>query len=218
MPSADERPARHERLALCDIAAELGPDAPTLCDPWTVADLLAHLVVRERRPDLAAGIMVSQLAGRLEQGQAEIAAGDFDELVEQVRSGPPLWNPSRIGLIDEQTNVVEMFVHQEDIRRANGMGPRELPPRVEKALGKTLKRLGLLMFRSSPVGVRLEPTGRNAYSVHGATDLGEVHVTGRVGELVLVAYGRIRVAEVEVTGPEAAVEALRTAEGLGFGA
>ena len=218
MPSADERPARSERLALCDVAAQLGPDAPTLCDPWSVSDLLAHLVVRERRPDLAAGIMVSQLAGRLEEGQAQIAAGDFDELVEQVRSGPPIWNPTRIGVVDEQANIVEMFVHHEDIRRANGMGPRALSHRVEKSLGKTLKRLGTLMFRSSPVGVTLEPTGRSAYSVLAAPDLGEVHVTGPVGELVLVAYGRIRVAEVEVTGPDAAVEALRAAEGLGFGA
>ncbi len=218
MPSATERPARYERLALCDSAVAAGRDAPTLCDPWTVADLLAHLVVRERRPDLAAGIMVAPLADRLERGQAEIAAGDFDELVEQVRSGPPIWNPTRIGLVDEQANVVEMFVHHEDIRRAAGLGPRVLPPHVEKALGKTLKRLGILMFRSSPVGVVLEPTGRSPYSVHAATDLGEVHVSGRVGELVLVAYGRIRVAEVEVTGPDAAVEALRTAEGLGFGA
>jgi uncharacterized protein (TIGR03085 family) len=218
MPSASDRPALLERRALCDVAASLGPDAPTLCDPWTVADLLAHLVVRERRPDLAAGIMVPQLADRLERGQAEVAAGDFGELVEQVRSGPPIWNLARIGLVDEQVNLVEMFVHQEDMRRANGMGPRDLAPRVEKALGRTLKRLGLLMFRNAPVGVVLQPTGRKAYQVHGSTDLGEVHVTGRVGELVLVAYGRIRVAEVDVTGPDAAVEALRTAEGLGFGA
>jgi uncharacterized protein (TIGR03085 family) len=218
MPSAPDRPALLERRSLCDVAASLGPDAPTLCDPWTVADLLAHLVVRERRPDLAAGIVVPQLSDRLERGQAEVAAGDFGELVEQVRSGPPIWSPTRIGVVDEQVNLIEMYVHHEDIRRANGMGPRDLSPRLEKALGRALKRAGLLMFRSSPVGVVLEPTGRKPYPVHGRTELGEVHVTGRVGELVLVAYGRIRVADVEVTGPDAAIEALRTAEGLGFGA
>ena len=36
-----------ERLELCDLLLELGPDAPTLCEGWTTADLAAHLVLRE---------------------------------------------------------------------------------------------------------------------------------------------------------------------------
>lgn len=39
--------ARRERHQLCDLALQVGPDAPTLCDGWTVFDLIAHLVVRE---------------------------------------------------------------------------------------------------------------------------------------------------------------------------
>ena len=38
--------ARRERLALADLAEQLGPDAPTLCGDWSTRDLLAHLVVR----------------------------------------------------------------------------------------------------------------------------------------------------------------------------
>ena len=45
------RHARAERASLCDLLAEVGPDAPTLCEGWTTALLAAHLVVRERRPD-----------------------------------------------------------------------------------------------------------------------------------------------------------------------
>jgi uncharacterized protein (TIGR03083 family) len=37
---------RKERQALCDTLTELGPDAPTLCEGWTTADLAAHLMVR----------------------------------------------------------------------------------------------------------------------------------------------------------------------------
>ena len=44
--------ARRERISLCDTFTRTGPDAPTLCSPWTTADLAAHLVIRDRRPDL----------------------------------------------------------------------------------------------------------------------------------------------------------------------
>ena len=37
--------ARLEREALCDTLLALGPDAPTLCDPWRTRDLAAHLVL-----------------------------------------------------------------------------------------------------------------------------------------------------------------------------
>ncbi|UJH71014.1 maleylpyruvate isomerase N-terminal domain-containing protein [Ornithinimicrobium sp. INDO-MA30-4] len=55
--------AQQQRQALCDTALAVGPDAPTLCSPWTVKDLLAHLVIRERRPDTLPGIGVSALLG-----------------------------------------------------------------------------------------------------------------------------------------------------------
>src|SRR5439155_20488720 len=55
--------ARDERSALCDLFAEVGPDAPTLCGGWLTRDLAAHLVIRERRPDAAAGIVIKPLAG-----------------------------------------------------------------------------------------------------------------------------------------------------------
>ena len=47
-----------ERGALCDTIAETGPDAPTLCVGWLTADLAAHLMARENRPDAAAGIIL----------------------------------------------------------------------------------------------------------------------------------------------------------------
>ena len=56
-------PAQTERAALCELFAEVGPDAHTLCGEWTTRDLAAHLVVRERRPDAAIGIIVSKAAG-----------------------------------------------------------------------------------------------------------------------------------------------------------
>src|SRR4029079_18721505 len=50
--------ARRERAALCDLAVEVGPDAPTLCEGWTASDLVAHLLVRERNPVASLGNIV----------------------------------------------------------------------------------------------------------------------------------------------------------------
>ncbi len=54
--------AQSERAALCDMFEAVGPDVPTLCDGWTARDLAAHLVVRERRPDAALGILAAPFA------------------------------------------------------------------------------------------------------------------------------------------------------------
>ena len=54
--------AQRERSALVETMRATGPDAPTLCEGWTTRDLAAHLVVREARPDAAAGVIVPALA------------------------------------------------------------------------------------------------------------------------------------------------------------
>lgn len=201
--------ARSERYALCDLAVELGPDAPTLCTPWTVADLLAHLHLREARPDLAAGIMVPALAGRTARGQAGIAAWPFERLVAVVRTGPPVWNPARLRRVDELVNLTEFFIHHEDIRRADGRGPRTAYGPLGPALEKALRSSGSLMFRKAEVGVTLHPEGRSPFVAKTPTEAGSVTVAGPAGELLLFAGGRTDVAEVDLRGPASAVAALR---------
>ena len=110
--------ARDERLALCALLEQTGPSAPTLCDGWTTLDLAAHLVLRERRPDAGAGIMIGPLAGytrRVQRGLAERES--FDGLIGAIRNGPPRMSPFRLPGVDERANLVEFFVHHEDIRR-----------------------------------------------------------------------------------------------------
>ncbi len=204
--------ARAEREALCDTLLEVGPDAPTLCDPWRARELAAHLVLRERRPDLAAGIVVPALAGRLEREQSSVAAGDWEELVRTVRTGPPIWSPARIGAVDAVVNTVEMIVHHEDVLRGDGhVGPRrEVPERTARAGFETLRRSAALMFRRSPVGVRLVAPGREPVEAGPAGRV--VTISGEPVELLLLAYGRMRVADVELDGAPEDVEALRTAD------
>src|SRR5688572_20837288 len=104
-------PARVEREQLCDLFIAVGPDAPTLCGDWTTRDLAAHLVVRERRPDGAVGIVAKPLARYGEKVRLDEAAKPWPDLIERVRRGPPRWSPTRLGPVDRAVNTVEFFVH-----------------------------------------------------------------------------------------------------------
>jgi uncharacterized protein (TIGR03085 family) len=209
--------AQLERDALCDTFVAMGPDAPTLCSPWTTTDLAAHLVVRERRPDRAPGIWLPPLASRLESGMEDFAAKPWPVLIDRVRSGPPKWSPAQFAGVDDAFNLIEYFIHHEDVLRGDGtVGPqRELSPRESRALWKMLSRMARVFFRRSPVGVVLRTPEGQSVEARSATDLGVVVLEGTPAELMLAAYGRRRVADLDVTGGESAVDALWAAP-LGF--
>ncbi|WP_404382386.1 TIGR03085 family metal-binding protein [Knoellia locipacati] len=203
--------ARRERFDLCETFEAVGPDAPTLCMPWTTRDLAAHLVVREGRPDLASGIWVPFLKERTDREQARIAAQPWPALIEAVRSGPPSWHPAQIALVDDAVNLAEMVIHHEDVLRGDGArGPRrEVSAHLDAAVWALLSRMGRLLFRRVPSGVELHAPRRGALTVSGGAD--PVIVSGEPLELMLTAYGRGNVADVEVTGPPEAVAAFETA-------
>ena len=204
-------PAQRERAALCDLFTEVGPDAPTLSGDWTTRDLAAHLVVRERRPDAAIGILVSKAAGYTEKVQSGVAAGDWDELVETVRSGPPIWSPTKIEAVDKATNTVEFFVHHEDVRRATeGWEPRDLDDDLTEALYSMLGKMGKRLVSSSPVGIVVEPNDDHAPIVLKQAEP-SVTVRGPVGELVLFVFGRQAHSAVEVFGDDASVATVNAA-------
>ncbi|MEV4129434.1 TIGR03085 family metal-binding protein [Nocardia sp. NPDC049707] len=202
--------AQRERRALVETMSAVGPDAPTLCGGWTVRDLAAHLVVRERRPDASPGIMLKPLAGYLESVQAKAARRPFPELLAQVRSGPPWWSPLKP--VDAVVNLTEMFVHHEDVRRgAPGWEPRELPAADEDKLWSTLRRVGRMAYRKAPVTVELAtPDGRRAV-VHTKSGTAQVTLTGKPSELLLHAFGRDEV-RIETAGDPADVRAVLDAD------
>ncbi|MFI9817193.1 TIGR03085 family metal-binding protein [Saccharothrix variisporea] len=198
--------AQDERKLLCDLFTELGPDAPTLCDPWRTRDLAAHLVLRERRPDAALGILAKPLAGHTQKVQDAYAAKPWAELVDLVRSGPPAWSP--YALLDDVLNTVEYFVHHEDVRRAaDDWTPRSPDPRRDAALWKGLSRTAKLTYRNSPVGVVLRRPDGEAVTVKSGPS--PVILTGQVSELLMHAFGRAR-AEVDYDGDRDAVTAVKT--------
>ena len=208
-------PAQDERRELCELFLAVGPDAPTLCGDWTTRDLAAHLVMRERRPDGAAGILVSAFADYAAKVQASIAAMEWTELVDQVRTGPPIWMPTKLGAIDKLVNTVEFYVHHEDVRRAgDDWTSRELDDELVNALTTMVARAGRMLTRSSSVGIVLEPTDpQNAPMTPIVTNkaVPSVSVRGPIGELVLFVYGRQAHADVELLGNDADVETVRNA-------
>ncbi|MBF6046842.1 TIGR03085 family protein [Streptomyces sp. NRRL B-1677] len=203
--------AQRERLLLADLLESAGPDAPTLCDGWRTRDLAAHVVVRERRSDAAAGLVFKPLAARLERVQAEFAAKPYEELVGLVRGGPPRLSPYALKQIDEAANTVEFFVHAEDVRRAQEeWAPREVDPVFADALWSRLERVARMLGRRSPVGLVLRrPDGRTAVARRGAP---VVTVTGEPAELTLFAFGRQTAARVELEGDKDAVAKLQGAQ------
>ena len=200
-----------ERARLCDLLDELGPEAPTLLEPWTTRDLAAHLVVREHDSLAGPGLVLPGAWGRLaERRRRALAVGDFAGLVATIRSGPP---PGffRIGWVRRFPNLNEFFVHHEDVRRANGRGPRTNEIALDEALWRNVSQAPWFLarrLRGAGLELRWAATARTVRARRGEPT---VHMTGPPGELLLYLFGRQRAAEVDIVGPAEAVEALRRA-------
>jgi uncharacterized protein (TIGR03085 family) len=208
--------ARDERLAVCALLDEAGPDQPTLCAGWRTADLAAHLVLRERRPDAGLGVLGGPLAGRTRRMQAKLARQvPFPRLVEMIRTGPPTLSVFAIPGADAQANSVEYFVHHEDVRRAQpDWQPRGLDQGLSDLLWRRLK-LARLLLRRAPVGVEFAredadgAAGPHRFTAKARAPM--VTVTGTPAELTMWAFGRTGAARVRLEGSDPDVAALRTA-------
>ncbi|MGO9383489.1 MAG: TIGR03085 family metal-binding protein [Mycobacterium sp.] len=199
--------AQRERAALVDTLRGVGPDAPTLCEGWKTRDLAAHLMIREYRLDAAPGIVIPFLAAHTAKVQNEAAERmGWDELVDKVASGPPLYSPLK--LLDPVANVAEMFIHHEDVRRAQpGWEPRVLEPSLAAMLRRTLPLMGRMTLARVPGRVALRT--REGKTVLTAGRGPAVTVTGAPEELLLFSVGRQ--ARVEFDGDAPAVQAVRDA-------
>ena len=198
--------AQRERVALVETMRSVGPDAPTLCGDWTTRNLAAHLVVRERRLDATPGIAIPFLAGYTEKVQHQVAASaGWDELLDKIASGPPLYSPFK--LLDPVANMGEMFIHHEDVRRAQtGWEPRQLHDATVKALGRGLPIMARLTLAKAPARVSLRTQEGKTLATVGRGP--ELTVTGEPQELLLFISGRDAV-RLEFDGDASAVDAVR---------
>jgi uncharacterized protein (TIGR03085 family) len=199
--------AQRERAALVETLRGVGPDAPTLCEGWKTRDLAAHLMIREYRPDTMPGIMIPFFASHTAKVQNEVAERtDWDELVDKVASGPPLYSPLK--LLDAVANAGEMFIHHEDVRRAQpGWEPRVLEPALAAMLRRSLPLMGRMTLAKVPGRVALRTPDGKTLLTAGRGPV--VTVTGAPEELLLFSVGRQ--ARVEFDGDASAVQAVRDA-------
>jgi uncharacterized protein (TIGR03085 family) len=195
--------AQRERADLCDLLVELGPDAPTLCAGWVTADLAAHLVARERRPDSGPGLVWAPLAPHTDAVRRSIRdRSSWPELVATVRRGPPLV----LRPFDGPMNTVELFIHLEDVRRARpGWQVRPLPPELADVLWKRVGP-GEMAAR---VAATIEITSPGRVPKVGGTGPRLV-VGGDPGEVTLFGAGRQSVAQVTIEGDVQLADQLRT--------
>jgi uncharacterized protein (TIGR03085 family) len=198
-----------EREQLTDVLDELGPQAPTLLEPWTTHDLAAHLVLREHDAVAAPGLVVPGAWGRFaERRRVALKAKAFTDLVATIRGGPP---PGffRVGWVRRVANLNEFFVHHEDVRRANGFGPRTNAPAMEAALFRNVTRARwFLSRRLRGAGLDLAWAGTDKV-IRARRGQPTARVSGLPGELLLFLFGRRDAADVEIIGSSEAVETLQ---------
>ena len=131
-------------------SSSLGPDAPTLCEGWTTRDLAAHLVVRERRPDAAAGLLLAAAARARRAGARRRGRRRRTRSWSTRSADAPWWSPVSNPLTDGLANSLEFFIHHEDVRRAQpGWQPRELP--AEQQDGAVVAGAALGQAGAAPV-------------------------------------------------------------------
>lgn len=189
--------AAAERRELAETLRRLDPGAPTVCVPWTAADLAAHLVLRGRSARYA-WAQARDAEDALRQQRRLAAKLGYPALVDEVERIGAL-SPARIGPADDAVNLIEYVVHHEDLRRVGtDWSPRSLPADRQAALWRHLRMSARTVFRGSIAGLSLRWDEADAV-LDGARPV--LTVTGSPVELTLVALGRARVARLELDGP-----------------
>jgi uncharacterized protein (TIGR03085 family) len=199
-----------ERRAVALTLAGLGPDKPTLCPGWDTAAMAAHLASADAGAGLAtwggrrlvaAGARLNDMkTNRMAAGYMARRTGakGFQWALEHLTADPPrLLGVGVAGVV----SLFEVWVHHEDVRRANGMGPdpgrdyHELVDCLRFVARYQHKRIGDLRL------VVLPPAGRSVTVGQGSASL---VVRGAVSEALLWLAGRPQVAAVEFDDPQTA--------------
>ncbi|MHA7238859.1 TIGR03085 family metal-binding protein [Arthrobacter sp. TMS1-12-1] len=203
------------REVLAETLLAAGPDAPTLCEGWQTRDLAAHLYLREHRPALGLGMVVRKLSSATERATRDLAEraaspAAYEALVRRFLAGPPALSPLRISAIDRSVNLIEFFVHTEDVRRATTRwAPRALDEDYANALWEELVKRAAFLYRGVDLGIVLvRPEGARHVARRAPVS---VAIVGDPGELLMHAHGRGQ-ALVTFEGQPDAVALLQSAD------
>ena len=130
---------QHERETLAALLLSVGPDAPTLCEGWRSRHLAVHLLHRES----AALSHLRAVPGPV----GRVGAEAFDAVVErcldpeeyaatidEFAQAPAAWSPW--GFAGDSVNLLEFFVHGEDVRGARPLRGRNHIVQDHRPLGE----------------------------------------------------------------------------------
>lgn len=177
------------RLSLADLLDGLSPEdwrTPSLCDGWTVHEVVAHLTPATRlsKPAALAGTVrarfdINKMIGdaararAVEFGPADLVAQPRETAGSERR---PLGTRPRDPLVD-------VLVHGQDVARPLHRSRPMDPERVTEALGH--------VWASSFFGARKRFDGLRLVATDADRSAGDgPEVTGPTGDLLLLATGR----------------------------
>jgi uncharacterized protein (TIGR03083 family) len=155
------REAEQERGELADLLEGLSEEqweAPSLCEGWTVRQVVAHVISYDElswKQVVARAVRARFSPDRMNAlGVKEYGARSPAALVALLRGH---LRPSGLaGGMGGAIGLVDAVIHQQDIRRPLGM-PREIPnERVRLALGLAL-RAPVIRASGTPAGCALWP-------------------------------------------------------------
>ncbi|TCP52099.1 uncharacterized protein (TIGR03083 family) [Tamaricihabitans halophyticus] len=190
--------AREERADFADFLSTLRPeqwDEPTLCDSWTVRDVVAHVISYEGHGPRDVAVRFAKggmrLSGANTIALAEYRAYSPDELLARLRRH---LDPTGLtNVFGGSVALTDCCIHHQDIRRPFGM-PREIPPdRLVEVLRFALLAPPIGAFVRAR-GLRLEATDLDFTRGNGP------EVQGPAESILMAIAGR-RGAVDELSGP-----------------
>lgn len=184
--------AQRQRAAMTDLLEELGPFAPTKCEGWQTQDLAAHLYLREHKLAALPGIGFERFSGRTARLQQEVLHSmDYPALVEEVRTTGWIMKA-----LDGLVNTSEMFLHHEDVLRANDRS-QELTAAEQRELWRLVSVMARRVQAKAGDQVRITRsdtgqesqigTGAQILNLEGLPSELLLHLTGRDSEVRIVA-------------------------------
>ncbi|MFQ5558352.1 MAG: maleylpyruvate isomerase family mycothiol-dependent enzyme, partial [Acidimicrobiales bacterium] len=203
------RAERRELAALLDALAPEQWRTPSLCEGWTIREVVGHLLTG---PEIGTIEFLATFAGSrfdfhatMDKLARRISRGGPERLVADLRSiADDRWTPPGSG---PEAPYTDLIVHGQDIRRPLGID-RELPePGLTTILTKSITPRRRSVFPAGRFeGLRFEATD---LAWTGGSDDGE-SLRGPAESLMRALWGR-RVARDELEGPGVAILGRRRA-------